>query len=322
MKKPLPETIKQNKRKILGVVIILILIASGLVIGANFVLNLGSQSLEEARDQPRTTGSDDLGLEGTYQGTERILKRDATIQAITPNFTESFNQIRNTAQFKGGVVTDYDVNRQGDWQEGTVTIEIPSNRFFETRDEIVQSLDEVTREDVQVEDRTGEKISLQAEKQFLEEQKQWLESEESDSYYSYESERREDLREVREEIQQIEFGQNRLEQEGSTSTITVELQEPLPEKPPRDYRTEVTILDSFRNGIHGGVQVVKNGITSLGYIIPLIFFLFIVAILIQLAREAWMYWTYNMYPRVKSSIVRLIQSSNSQENPQEDPQDE
>lgn len=300
--------IRNNRKKLLVLSIIFILIAVIIsIIILNFTLGLsGNLESTEDRTYPQTQNQNSNSIidsETTYKsGEKRIIKRDATIDMTVDNVDPKIRRLRTISSFENGYVVDYDKYSKGEWNEAVVDIEVPAENFFSLRDRIVK-IGDVKNEQISVDDETDDLISMEAKRRFLQERQDWLESNKSDKYYFDESERREDLREVREEINQIEFNQEKLKQRGVTSTITVELSEPLSEKPPRQYEPENTIRDSFVNGYYGGLDVVKKGITAIGYIIPFLVFALIVAILVSLTVKLWRFWDDTIYQYLKAKIL-------------------
>lgn len=307
--------IKNNKKKILVLsVILFILIAiSSVAIVANYTLGLAgnledpgnTESYKPTQNQYQESESI-IDSESKYKGGKRrIIKRDSNIDMTVDNVEPKIDQLRTISSIEGGYVVDYDKYIEGEWQRAVVDIEVPAENFFSLRDQIVE-IGDVKDEQVSVDDETEDLISMEAKKEFLQERKEWLESNRSDKYYLDESDRREDLRNVREEIKRIEFELEKLKDRGVTSTITVNMQEPQSEKPPRQYDAENTIRDSFVNGYYGGLDVVKKGITALGYIIPFLMYALLIAILISLTIRSWKYWNKILYPHLKTKILSYI----------------
>jgi hypothetical protein len=307
--------IKNNKKKILALsVILLILITISIAaVIANYTLGLAgnledpgnTESYKPTQNQYQD-GESIIDSESTYKGGKRrIIKRDSNIDMTVDNVDPKLEQLRTISSVKNGYVVDYNKYIEGEWKRAVVDIEVPAENFFSARDQIVK-IGDVKDEKVSVDDETEDLISMEAKRQFLQERKEWLESNKSDGYYLDESERREDLRNVREEIKRIEFEQDKLKDEGITSTITVDMQEPQSEKPPRQYYAENTIRDSFVNGYYGGLDVVKKGITALGYIIPFLMYALLVAILVGFTVRSWRYWNKKMFPYLKSKILSYM----------------
>lgn len=289
----------------------ILLLISGTIL-ANFVLNLGG-SLQEERPNQFERFSSELGFEATYQGRQRILQRNANIDTEVQNFSNSFQNVREIAQQNNGYLVNYDVDRRGDWESGTVQIEVPSENFFDVRDDIVNNVGDVEDEGVRVEDQTEDSIDLESEKSFLEQREEWIQSDEADEFYVREEERREDLRSVREQIQEIEFDQKQLRENSLTSTIYVDMHEPEEQKPPREASNPYTIKDAFREGIQGGGQVLKFGITAIGYLIPVLVYGLIFATLVGITYNVWRYMRGTVYPKYKHTIHSNVQDEKDNE---------
>jgi len=174
------------------------------------------------------------------------------------------------------------------------------------RDEIVNNVGDTEDENVNVEDQTEDSIDLESKKSFLEQREDWIRSDEPDKFYISEEERREDLREVREQIQEIEFDQKQLREESLTSTIYVDMHEPEEQKPPREASNPYTIKDAFREGIQGSGQVLKFGITAIGYLIPVLIYGLIFATLVGITYNIWRYMRGTVYPKYKDTIQSNI----------------
>ena len=216
-------------------------------------------------------GSGGGGGVGSYydQDGDRVIVRESHMDLRVDNFSQTFRSTREIAAAHGGYVGDRSQNSRGDWNEGRITVRVPPENFSDARDDLA-ALGHVEDESVSVQDFTDEYNDREARIQDLQQEEQSLERLLNETNDTDEAERlRQDLREVRNELRNLQQRQASLERQEAMSTIRIDAHEPVSQQPPENYQSSFGFDDAFMEAFYGGLTAVKYVVVFFGYAIPI-----------------------------------------------------
>ena len=238
--------------------------------GAGNNADSGAQLAQSDGGDAATSGSGGGGVGSYYDADgDRVIVRESRMALRVDNFTETFRSTREIAAAHGGYVGDRSQNSRGDWDEGRITVRVPPENFSDARDDLA-ALGHVEDESVSVQDFTSEYNDRAARIQDLQQEEQALERLLNETNDTDEAERiRQDLREVRGELRNLQQRQASLERQEAMSTIHVHAHEPVAEQPPENYQSSFGFDDAFMEAFYGGLTAVKYVVVFFGYAIPI-----------------------------------------------------
>ncbi|WP_225335754.1 DUF4349 domain-containing protein [Halomicrobium urmianum] len=200
---------------------------------------------------------------------QRVLIREADLRLRVDNFTRTFRRARAVALSHGGYVGERSMNARGDWQAGSLTVRVPAENFSAARDDLT-ALGHVENEDVSVRDFTQQHRDRESRIEQLEREERELQRLLNETSNVSEARQiRGDLAEIREQIRSLRSDQQSLERREALSTISLDMREPVSERPPENYRSAFGFEDAFLKAFYGGLTAAKYVIVFFGYAIPI-----------------------------------------------------
>ncbi|WP_423751333.1 DUF4349 domain-containing protein [Salinirarus marinus] len=230
----------------------------------------GAQGLDAAQeaggDAGQATGDDAVVQAG------RIVIRTGTVRLEVDSYGAARRNLTAAVEARGGYVSDasQQVHRNGEatWTSGRVTIRVPRENFSAMMT-TVQAEGRVLESQTNTQDVTDRVVDLRARLDNLRAERDRLRT-----LYQQANDTEdvlavaERLSDVQGEIERTEAKLRTLEQRVAYSTITVELQEPRPDRPAPEQWYDTPVLGAFLDSVHGVTVVLRALVVGTAYAAP------------------------------------------------------
>jgi hypothetical protein len=204
----------------------------------------------------------------------RIVIKTGTVRLEVDSYETTHRNLTATAQSYGGYVSDsaQQVHRSGEknWTSGRVVLRIPKENFSAAIAD-VESEGEVLESQTNTQDVTDRVVDLRARLKNLRAERERLRTlydraNDTEDVLAVANR----LSEVQGEIERTEAKLRTLEQQVAYSTITVDLQEPRPDRPAPEQWYDTPVLGAFLESVHGVTVVLRALVVGTAYAAPYI----------------------------------------------------
>ncbi|MFB6122995.1 MAG: DUF4349 domain-containing protein [Haloferacaceae archaeon] len=231
----------------------------------------GAQALDATEETSGDTKGQASGDDAVAQA-GRIVIKTGTVRLEVDSYDAARRNLTQAVEAQGGYVSDtsQQVHRTGEatWTTGRVVLRVPEENFSALMS-TVKAEGRVLESQTNTRDVTDRVVDLRARLKNLRAERERLRT-----LYERANDTEdvlavaERLSDVQGEIERTEAKLRTLERQVAYSTITVDLQEPRPDRPAPEQWYDTPVLGAFLESIHGVTVVLRALVVGTAYAAP------------------------------------------------------